>query len=369
MSLVGPLDLVFLHSSDEHYGADRILLDILDALPSEVLARSEFWLPTDVEHGPRPLCHTLEARGATVRHVDLPVLRRAYRRPRDLARLAVRAVRLRSLLRRSAPSMAYCTTSAMLLAAPVARSAGVRRVVAHVQEIWSGGDAAVLAILARACDRLVAISRPVLHSLPPSLRSRGVVVLNATAAPARYVPVEAEGGPLRYLVASRWNAWKGHGTLLAAWDRAGCPGTLTILGGPPPSGEAVDVRALVARISCPESVRVVGEVDDIEPHLVAADVVVVPSDEPEPFGLVAVESFARGRPVIASRGGGLADIVADGVDGWLFERADVAALTTVLTALTRPDAVRAGLAARSAYEDRFTAQRYAEEWRGAVDVG
>lgn len=48
----------------------------------------------------------------------------------------------------------------------------------------------------------------------------------------------------------------------------------------------------------------------------AADAVVIPSYY-ESFGLVAVEAMASGRPVIASRVGGLVSIVTDGVDGYL----------------------------------------------------
>ena len=44
----------------------------------------------------------------------------------------------------------------------------------------------------------------------------------------------------------------------------------------------------------------VGEVADIAPHLAAADVLVLPSDEPEPFGLVVIEAFSLSRPVVAS---------------------------------------------------------------------
>jgi len=52
-----------------------------------------------------------------------------------------------------------------------------------------------------------------------------------------------------------------------------------------------------------------------------AEVLAVPSVY-EPFGLVALEGLACGRPVVASRTGGLADIVTDGTDGWLVEPAD-----------------------------------------------
>ncbi len=363
--------LVFLHTSDEMYGADRVVLDLFDALPGPDRARAELWLPTDLPHGANPLCVALERRGGRVRHVDLPVLRRAYRRPRALLALARRTAHLTLELRRARPAMVYCTTSAAFLAAPAARSAGVPRVVGHVQEIWSPGDTRILGRLARACDTMVAISGPVRDTLPEPLRARTTVVANATPEPDRVVDLDGRDGPLTFLVASRWNAWKGHRTLLAAWDRLGAgraSAELVVLGGPPPSGDAVDVHALRSELGDPASVRVVGEVADPHPYVDDADVVLVPSDQPEPFGLVAVEAFARGRPVVGSAAGGLADIVTDGEDGWLFPPGDADALARVLAGLDRDLVTAAGRAARATYERRYTADRYAAQWREAVGL-
>ena len=50
--------IVFLHPSDELYGADRVLLDTLDALPDDVSA--QVWLPTDLTHPATPLCAEIE---------------------------------------------------------------------------------------------------------------------------------------------------------------------------------------------------------------------------------------------------------------------------------------------------------------------
>lgn len=55
-------------------------------------------------------------------------------------------------------------------------------------------------------------------------------------------------------------------------------------------------------------------------------IAVVPSRWPEPFGLVALEAMAMGRPVIAARSGGLAELVVDGVTGVLVTPGDVAGL-------------------------------------------
>jgi glycosyltransferase involved in cell wall biosynthesis len=177
--------------------------------------------------------------------------------------------------------------------------------------------------------------------------------------------LDGRTGALTFAVGSRWNGWKGHRTLLAAWDRLDT-GRLIVLGGPPPSGDAVDVPALVRALRRPDSVVVVGEVDDISPYITQADVVVMPSDRPEPFGLVAIEAFARGRPVIASAAGGLLDIISDGIDGWLFPPQDVEALAGIMSRLVRSTVVEAGRAARTTYERRYTTARYAEQWWSAV---
>ncbi|TWP33493.1 glycosyltransferase family 4 protein [Leekyejoonella antrihumi] len=356
--------MIFLHSSDELYGADRILLELLVALPPGTDA--EVWLPTDLKHPARPLCERLHADGRTVRHVDLPIMRRAYQTPSGLVGLTRRAESLRRELRRADPHSVYCTTSAAFLCAPVARLAGVPRVFGHVQEIWSRADRAVLGALATACHELLVISQAVRVSLPARLQSRTTALLNATEAPREVVPLTDHSGSLTFVIASRWNGWKGYPTLLRAWDLADSPGRLIILGGPPPSGDRVDVPRLVAELDRPDSVTLVGEVDDSSSYLTDADVVLVPSDRPEPFGLVAIEAFARARPVIASAAGGLLEIVTHAENGWLFPVGDADALARVLLTLSRPQVTTAGIAARRTFEDRFTIGRLRDEWRQAV---
>ena len=360
----GKRRLIFLHSSDELYGADRMLIEIVEA--ARDLVDVEVWLPTDLAHPASPLCEQLVARGTTVRHLDLPVVRRAYLNPAGMLRLAGAGAALVRELRSARPDAVYCTTSAILLAAPLARLAGIRTVLGHVQEIWSGRDRYLLGAPARACSQLLSISGAVTASLPSGLRRRTTVVPNGTPAPAATAPVSAGDRPLTFLVASRWNGWKGHRTLLAAWELAGAPGRLVVLGGRPPSGEYVDVPALAAALSHPDSVSIVGEIPDPAPQLAAADVVLMPSDQAEPFGLVAIEAFARGRPVIASAAGGLLDIVTDGRDGWLFPPGDVRALADLLTSITTDDVAAAGARARVTYEQRFTVARFAEHWRAAA---
>ncbi len=93
-----------------------------------------------------------------------------------------------------------------------------------------------------------------------------------------------------------------------------------------------------------------------------ADICVVASVWEEPFGMVAVEAMASGRPVCASRVGGLQDIVLDGETGFLFERGDSATLEEHLARLLddRDLCERMGTAGRQRAEREY-------DWVGIVE--
>ena len=83
--------------------------------------------------------------------------------------------------------------------------------------------------------------------------------------------------------------------------------------------------------------------------LLLADVVVAPSTgAPEPFGRVAIEAQAMGKPVIATASGGLGETLMPAVTGWLVPPDDIDELAQALElALSMPDDARARLAARA----------------------
>jgi len=348
--------VLLVHSSDEMYGSDRIVLEVVGELAARDDLDVTVWLPSDVARGPLgPLLRDL---GARVERTPLPILRRTRLGPIGLVRLARDAVRTAARLAGRHFDLVYCATSACLVVAPIARAVGVRRVVGHLQEPWSDGDRRGLRPLSRACTSLVAVSRSVLESSGLADDARAVVVHNGVSDRSSVSTAPAGNRRPHYVVASRWNGHKGHATLLTAWNAAGCPGQLVVLGGPPAIGSAVDVPALVAAIvSQPETVTVVGEVADAAPYLRAADAVILPTDTLEGFGLVTLEAFSEGRPVIASRSGGPEEVVDDGRTGWLFDRRDVDGLSEILGSLDVETLAAAGRNAREAYLQRFTPER------------
>jgi D-inositol-3-phosphate glycosyltransferase len=105
---------------------------------------------------------------------------------------------------------------------------------------------------------------------------------------------------------------------------------LLIVGGEadePVDGHEADIRRRVDDLGLRDVVRFVGAQPQqvLRDYYVAADVAVLPSYY-ESFGMVALEAMACGTPVIASRVGGLATTVRDGVTGFLVPDGDAAAL-------------------------------------------
>jgi glycosyltransferase involved in cell wall biosynthesis len=94
----------------------------------------------------------------------------------------------------------------------------------------------------------------------------------------------------------------------------------------------------------------------------AADIFVSPSICREPFGIPVLEAMASGLPVVATRGGGIPEIVEDGVCGLLVERGSRTELTRAIeTFLLEPRrATEMGAAGRRRALQRFTWQAVAE---------
>jgi glycosyltransferase involved in cell wall biosynthesis len=106
-----------------------------------------------------------------------------------------------------------------------------------------------------------------------------------------------------------------------------------------------ELQAVRETLSCSEDVIFAGYRADARELLEGADVCVVPSVWQEAFGLAALEPMARGVPVVASRVGGIPEVVVDGETGILVPPGDEAGLARALDRLLADPAERARLGA------------------------
>ena len=122
--------------------------------------------------------------------------------------------------------------------------------------------------------------------------------------------------------------------------------------------QEAELRARCAELGIAERVVFAGFRRDAETYVGGFDVAAVPSIE-EGFGLVALEALALGVPVVASRVGGLPDIVVDGKTGLLVEPADPDALAATLVRLLDDPGLRARLGAAARVDvQRFSLDAY-----------
>ncbi|MDM4761506.1 glycosyltransferase family 4 protein [Galbitalea sp. SE-J8] len=352
--------VIVVHPSDEMYGADRVLLESLRTAPDDV--DLEVWLPTDVDYPQHELSAELARRGIAVRRMPLPVLRRAYLRPRRLPGLALRAVVAGARLLWRRPQLVYLNTAACAALAPFGRLAGAR-VVLHLHEYIDGRARVVLPFVA-AAHRIIAVSHAVTVPLSPRARRRTRVVHNGFDLPAPSpLPGFADG--IRLIVASRWNTWKGHRTLLAAWARVDrCDLRLTVLGAPPLSGNSVDVARLAGATPGNDRIVIAGQTVDVRAHLDTAHAVVVPSERPDPLPTIAIEALAAGRAIIGSDSGGLVEIV--GADGILVPTGDVAAWAAALSGIDEARLRLAASGSRARFEAEFSRETFDDHIRGIL---
>lgn len=105
--------------------------------------------------------------------------------------------------------------------------------------------------------------------------------------------------------------------------------------------EAAVQRGLLDRL------RFLGEVPDAETVTAACDVALFPSAS-ESFGLAALESMACGVPVVASRVGGLPEVVVHGETGFLAPLGDTAAMAGFVQRLLDDEPLRQRLGAAAA---------------------
>ncbi len=138
---------------------------------------------------------------------------------------------------------------------------------------------------------------------------------------------------------------------------------------------AGELRSLAASLCVADAVFFAGRAGDgvsAEPMAdvyAAADVVVNPARFAEAFGRVGPEALAAGRPVTASRVGGIPEVLRDGVDALLVPPDDPHALAAAVTRLLDDPLLRERLVSsgRRRVLDSFGADQALAAWRSVVE--
>ena len=306
------------HPFPDLYGADRVLLMAIRAFREaghEVLV---------VVPETGPLIAEFERGGIPFKILPFPVLRKAGLSARGIAGLGWQSRAalgpLRAVIREWKADLVYANTLTIPIWLLAARSMSVPA-LCHVHEAEEG----LPPLLARALTAPLALSRTVVANSQATasflrlsssrLRSRIRVVYNGFDFHEEWATPQPHTPPFRLVLVGRLNPRKGQDLAIKAVS-------LLVQGGHDVSLDLVgstfrgydwferDLRDLADQCGVADHVRFRGFESDIDTIYREADLVLIPSLV-ESFGNVAVEAMSRGRPVVASRVGGLIEIVSN----------------------------------------------------------
>ncbi len=378
--------LLFVHQSADLYGSDITLLQLVSGLD-----REKYRAIVVVAYS-GPLVPRLRRAGAeVVVCTDLPVIRRQNMNVKGVFRLALslRSVWwLVALIRRRRVALVHGNTLSVLPAALAAWLTNCPQVW-HVHEILVRPRtvASMLATLSSAASTVVvANSRAtadhycrtrIATSTPVRVIPNGVDESRLRSSTGRALRSVIGAGPQDtvFTLIGRINRLKGHWVFLNAAERLviESPNVRFLVIGDSFAGQEQLTEAVDHLIESSDALRGravrLPHVAEVGSVYEASDVVVVPSIEPESFGLVAAEAMAAGLPVIASRIGALPEVVDDHRTGLLFDPGDVGSLLAAMKELSASQSRRAemGRRGRKRFEHHFRVDRYVKEITGVYD--
>jgi glycosyltransferase involved in cell wall biosynthesis len=193
----------------------------------------------------------------------------------------------------------------------------------------------------------------------------------------------ATAGTVRVGLAGTLARWKGHEVFLRALSLlpAELPVRGYIIGGalyqtPGSQYQLDELKTIASGLNLPPGrIGFTGYVDRPAAALRALDIVVHASTQPEPFGRVVAEAMACGRAVIASRSGGVTEILEEGVTALAHTPGEAADLASQIELLAIDAELRSrlGRVGRATAERRFDRGRlaieFAEIYRSVISTG
>jgi glycosyltransferase involved in cell wall biosynthesis len=337
----------------------------------------------NVGQGEQSMAYVADDLGVPV--VTIPHLHREISPVRDL----LATIRLARIIRAERPAILHThTAKAGAVGRVAALLAGRRRppIIVHTfhghvlrgyfGRLWTGVFRLLERVLARITDVLVAVSPEVRDELvafgvAPATKFRVIrlgIELDERLSPDGAARAETRRvmgvADERFVVGwiGRMTAVKRTDVVLESFRRLrdeGVDAVLCMVGDGP---DRQSVENLAGGLGIMRDSLFPGYQEDVGPFFAAFDVFVLPSGN-EGTPVTAIEALASGCPVVATRVGGVPDVVTDGEDGFLVDPGDVEGLAASLARLANDPALRArmGGAGRERMRSRYAVDRLIDD--------
>ncbi len=280
-------------------------------------------------------------------------------------------VRLTRLIRDLNVQLVHTNSLKSDLLGGIAARLARRPVIWHVRDRISSDylPPAVASVFRELCrlipDRVVTNSHATMRTLGPNPPSRFKVVHDGTIIPPEVPPL---GTSPRIGLVGRIAPWKGQDVFLlaAARLREKFPQAKFLIIGSALFKESdfeIHLHKLSADLHLTDTVEFTGFRDDISEAMSSLTMLVHASTTAEPFGQVVIEAMALGRPVIATNGGGVPEIIEHNRSGLLVPMGDDQSMADAIDRLlSNPtQAAEIGRLGRQRVIEFFTIQRTAAQ--------
>lgn len=326
-------NILFVHSSSELYGSDRSLLNIVKNIDKEKYNVFVI-LPCF-----GPLVNEMKRiEGVKVEIFKVAVLRRknlsingGIEYIRDFT---VSMRYLKALIKEYDIDIVDTNTAVVFPGAVAAKHCKIKSVW-HIREIIKNNleNKVISLVMNRYADLVVANSVATGKALNVA-QDKIRVVYNAVEEKENAAIVLHD--QLTVGMAGRINRWKGQKFLVDAAEivHRTMPDVIFKIAGDVYTGEDHLREELISYIAdkhLEDTVILLGQVNDMGGFYSNIDLFVLPSTQPEPFGLVVIEAMEYGLPVVATNHGGPVEIISEGVDGYLvdYQNADQMAVRII----------------------------------------
>ena len=347
--------LLFIAHSPDFYGADKVLFQVIDAI------RDTYHVHV-VLPGRGEMANQLAAEFSEVElhYLDLP---RFSLSPGDVIANLIGFLpflkKFKEFLSRIDPDLVYGNTIRSALSVAISRKLGYPTLVHYHECNATGPVGRLLAKLAGgAAKRNIFVCQYALESyavFAPGIRGNSIVIHNGIAPsdrnPEAQEPPEFHDSSPRFITVGQLAPHKRIGDLLEAMPAilAKHPkATLVVLG----EGDLRDtLEKRITELGLENRILLPGYLHDVTPLLNAADVFLAPFEK-EACNMAVIEAMMAGKPVVATEGGGMPELVANGETGLLYDPGDITQLTERTLRLAGSIELRQGFGTAAAQRAR-----------------
>lgn len=314
-------NILFIHSSSEMYGSDKSLLYLLKNIDKKEYGVNVL-LP---EEG--PLVDALKnVKGVNVDIFSVAVLRRknlSFSGMFSYIRDFYTSYKfIKRYIKEHNIDVIYTNTAVVFPGAIAGRHRGIKNIW-HIREIIKSNieRKVISAIVNRYADVIIANSKATGMAICKN-ESKLRVVYNAVENKSETVQIVNDD--IVVGMAGRINRWKGQKLFVDAAKiiNERYPKVKFKIAGAAYKGEEwmeKDLKSYIIEKDLKDNIEMMGLVSDMSIFYSSIDIFILPSIQPEPFGLVVIEAMEMKKPVIATNHGGPVEIIEDGVTGYLVD--------------------------------------------------